>query len=326
MRKYRLSEEQRAFSYQYDGCKKSVFLRQIIAIVDFNDVKAETAGGWIDNETVLAQEGNCWIYDHNAVAFAGTVISGNARITGSCELWGEVCISDNVWIDNAKISQGARISDNVTVRDSQICGQCCLADDACVDQHSLIVAAQGLTHDHQLQLQIYDRARVSASRIVHQAQIYGDAVVRYAFIEHRGEVFDFARIEGNEENNVWICDCAKVYGHARVIAGKGEDAIPTLHYSSQVAEHATVEGNCVLKQRVLVGGHAVICGGPVLLDDHVIIQGATRITGAVIVENHVEITDHASIEASDGDTVHLRGPKVMNGEERITRTPLAGLL
>ena len=61
MRKYRLSEEQRAFSYQEDGTKKSVLLRQIIAISDFNDVIAGTAGGWIDRETVLAQEGNCWI-------------------------------------------------------------------------------------------------------------------------------------------------------------------------------------------------------------------------------------------------------------------------
>lgn len=82
----------------------------------------------------------------------------------------------------------------------------------------MIVAAQGLTPDHQLLLQIYDRARVSASRIVHQAQIYGVAVVRYAFIEHRAEVFDFASVEGNEENNVWLCDCAKVYGHAQVKA------------------------------------------------------------------------------------------------------------
>lgn len=45
MRKYRLSEEQRAFSYQDDGTKKSVLLRQIIAMSDFNDVIAGTAGG-----------------------------------------------------------------------------------------------------------------------------------------------------------------------------------------------------------------------------------------------------------------------------------------
>lgn len=106
MRKYRLSEEQRAFSYQEDGTKKSVLLRQIIAMSDFNDVIAGSAGGWIDRETVLAQEGNCWIYDQNAIAFGGTVISGNTRITGTSVLWGEVYTTDNVWIDNSEISQG----------------------------------------------------------------------------------------------------------------------------------------------------------------------------------------------------------------------------
>ncbi|HCJ9468117.1 TPA: hypothetical protein NV946_004337 [Escherichia coli] len=326
MRKYRLSEEQRAFSYQEDGTKKNVLLRQIVAISDFNDVIAGTAGGWIDRETVLAQEGNCWIYDQNAIAFGGAVISGNTRITGTSVLWGEVYATDNVWIDNSEISQGAYISDSVTIHDSLVYGQCRIFGHALIDQHSMIVAAQGLTPDHQLLLQIYDRARVSASRIVHQAQIYGDAVVRYAFIEHRAEVFDFASIEGNEENNVWLCDFAKVYGHAQVKAGIEEDAIPTIHYSSQVEEYAIVEGNCVLKHHVLVGGNAVVRGGPILLDEHVVIQGESRITGAVIIENHVELTDHAVVEAFDGDTVHVRGPKVINGEERITRTPLAGLL
>ncbi|HIH7501829.1 TPA: YdcK family protein [Escherichia coli] len=326
MRKYRLSEEQRAFSYQEDGTKKNVLLRQIIAISDFNDVIAGTAGGWIDRETVLAQEGNCWIYDQNAIAFGGAVISGNTRITGTSVLWGEVYATDNVWIDNSEISQGAYISDSVTIHDSLVCGQCRIFGHALINQHSMIVAAQGLTPDHQLLLQIYDRARVSASRIVHQAQIYGDAVVRYAFIEHRAEVFDFTSVEGNEENNVWLCDCAKVYGHAQVKAGIEEDAIPTIHYSSQVAEYAIVERNCVLKHHVLIGGNAVVRGGPILLDEHVVIQGESRISGAVIIENHVELTDHAVVEAFDGDTVHVRGPKVINGEERITRTPLAGLL
>lgn len=150
MRKYRLSEEQRAFSYQEDGTKKNVLLRQIIAISDFNDVIAGTAGGWIDRETVLAQEGNCWIYDQNAIAFGGAVISGNTRITGTSVLWGEVYATDNVWIDNSEISQGAYISDSVTIHDSLVCGQCRIFGHALINQHSMIVAAQGLTPDHQL--------------------------------------------------------------------------------------------------------------------------------------------------------------------------------
>lgn len=57
MTKYRLSEEPRAFTYQVDGEKKSVLLRQVIAVTDFNDVKAGTSGGWVDAGNVLSQQG-----------------------------------------------------------------------------------------------------------------------------------------------------------------------------------------------------------------------------------------------------------------------------
>lgn len=325
MTKYRLSDERRSFSYQDNGSKKSVTLRQIVALTDFNDVTAGTPGGWVDDECVLAQSGDCWIYDENALAFSGALISGNARITQASVIRDGAQVGDSVWIDQAEISHGAQIRDNVTIRNSIVRGECLLSGDARVLCHSEIIAAKGLTRESAQTLQIYDRATVSNSRIVHQVQLYGDATIRYAFIEHRAEVFDFAHVEGNEENNVWICDCAKVYGRARVIAGTGEDAIPTLRYSSQVAENALIEGNCVLKHHVLVGGDATLRGGPILLDGHILIEGQACIQGEVLIEHHVEITGHARVEAFDGDAVHLRGPKVINGEQRITRTPLAGL-
>ena len=108
---------------------------------DFNDVIAGSAGGWIDRETVLAQEGNCWIYDQNAIAFGGTVISGYAYHRHQRAV-GRVYATDNVWIDNSEISQGAYISDSVTIRDSLVCGQCRIFGHALIDQHSMIVAAQ----------------------------------------------------------------------------------------------------------------------------------------------------------------------------------------
>ncbi|EAV8588689.1 hypothetical protein HC712_004796 [Salmonella enterica] len=326
MTKYRLSEEPRAFTYQVDGEKKSVLLRQVIAITDFNDVKAGTSGGWVDADNVLSQQGDCWIYDENAMAFAGTEITGNARITQPCTLYNNVRIGDNVWIDRADISDGTRISDNVTIQSSSVRGECAIYGDARVLNQSEILAVQGLTHEHAQILQIYDRATVNHSRIVHQVQLYGDATITHAFIEHRAEVFDFALIEGNKDNNVWICDCAKVYDHARVIAGTEEDAIPTLRYSSQVAEHALIEGNCVLKHHVLVGGHAEVRGGPILLDDRVLIEGQACIQGEILIEHQVEISGRAAVIAFDGNTIHLRGPKVINGEDRITRTPLVGSL
>lgn len=326
MNKYRLSEEPRTFSYQIGGEKKTVVLRQIIALRDFNDVTAGSYGGWVDEENVVDQQGNCWIYDENSLVFSGSRISGNARITRPCVICHDVVIKDNAWVDECEISHGAELSDNVTVQSSTVRGECYLRGHARILHGSNIYAARGLTLEREQVLQIYDRATVSHSRVVHQAQIYGDAVVKYAFIEHRAEVFDFAQLEGNVLNDIWVCDCAKVYGHARVIAGTGDDDIPTLRYSSQVAEHAVVEGNCVLKHHVLVGGNARLSGGPLQLDENVVVEGNARIQGNVLIAHQVTLTDDAVVEALEGENILLRGPKVINRDQRITRTPLAGAI
>lgn len=326
MNKYRLSDERRAFSYQINGEKQKVSLRQIIALRDFSDVTAGSVGGWVDDEHALSQEGNCWIYDVNSMVFANSHVQGDARLTQPCLVCHDVEISDSSWIDAAELSHGAVLSDNVTVQASTVRGVCHLFGNARILHGSEIIAAKGLTQDNLQILQIYERATVTHSRVVHQAQIYGDAIVNYAFIEHRAEVFDFAVLEGNEQNDVWVCDCAKVYGKARLVAGTEEDAIPTLHYSAQVAENATVEGNCVLKHHVLVGGNAHLIGGPILLDEKVVIQGNAKIKGNVVIEHHIEITDDAVVEAPEGDSILLRGRKVINGAQYITRTPLGGLL
>jgi len=326
MKKYRLSDETRLY-HSHDGeTKSTVTLRQIIALRDFHDVTAGTQGGWLDDESALSHDGSCWIYDENSVVYAGAQIQGNARITQACVISHAAQIGDNCWIDAANISHGARLSDSVTVQRSEIRGECHLYGNARVLHNSTIVAAIGLTPDREQILQIFDNATVSQSRVVHQAQIYGDAMVNFAFIEHRAEVFDNALIEGNDLNNVWVCDCAKVYGNAKLIAGTEEDAIPTLRYSSQVAENAVVEGNCVIKHHVLIGGQAWLRGGPILIDDRVVIQGRARISGDVLIEHRITINDDAVIEALSGENIHLRGEKVINGNQRITRTPLLGAL
>lgn len=325
MNKYRLSDERRAFSYQINGEKQTVMLRQIIALMDFSDVNAGSSGGWVDSENVLSQTGDCWIYDANSMVFAGSQVRDNARITQPCVIFHDVMIENNVWIDGSQLSHGAIISDNVTVQSSTVRGTCHIFGDARLLHGCEIIAAKGLTPDHEQILQIYDRATLTHAKVVHQAQVYGDSIVTYAFIEHRAEVFDFAILEGNELNDVWVCDCAKVYGNARVVAGADDDAIPTLRYSAQVAENAVIEGNVLLKHHVRVGGHAWLRGGPLMLDEDVVVQGNVRISGNVIIEHHIEVTDDACIETLEGDTILLRGRKVINGAQHITRTPVAGL-
>ncbi|MFH5070321.1 YdcK family protein [Enterobacter cloacae complex sp. 2024EL-00215] len=326
MKKYRLSDETRLWQWQNGETKRSTTLRQIIATADFNDIVCGTKGGWIDDESALAQEGHCWIYDENSVVFAGATVSDNARLTLPCVVSHHARIGGNSWLDGAQVSHGAQISDNVTIQHSSVRGECHIYGDARVLHNSMVIAAKGLTPDHDQILKIYDKATVSRSHVVHQAQIYGEALVNYAFIEHRAEVFDNAILEGNDLNNVWVCDCAKVYGNARLIAGFGEDAIPTVRYSSQVAENAVVEGNCIIKHHVLIGGQAWLRGGPIMLDDRVVIQGRARISGDVLIEHRVDVTDDVVIEAFAGENIHLRGEKVINGNQRITRTPLLGAL
>jgi len=326
MNKYRLSDASRSFSYQDNGEKRHVTLRQIVALQDFHDVQAGTLGGWVEDEQVLSQQGSCWIYDENSMVFGGSRIRDSARISQPCTIYDGVEIGGHAWVDGSEICRGARLSGNVLVQRSRVSGECLLSDDARILNGSEIIAARGLTLDRDATLRIYDRATVNHSRVLHQAQIYGDAIVNYAFVEHRAEVFDFALLEGNEENDVWVCDCAKVYDRARLVAGRGEDAIPTLRYSAQVAENAVVEGNCVLKHHVRVGGDARLSGGPLVLDDFVLVQGRAQLSGNLLIEGHVEIGGDAAVIALEEESIHLRGPKVMSGVERITRTPLLGAL
>ncbi len=193
MRKYYLSEKVRQFHYEADGNKHSVNLRQIVALRDFADVKSGDEGGWLDNEAALSHEGECWIYDPNSAVFAGAKIEGNARLTGECIISHGAIVSDNARLDSVQASHCARISDNVTVSHSQIRGCCHLADNAQILPHCLIIAAQGLTADNDKILRIYQRATVSASRVVHQAQIYGDAFLSNTLLSSTGRKFSIMR-------------------------------------------------------------------------------------------------------------------------------------
>lgn len=67
-------------------------------------------------------------------------------------------------------------------------------------------------------------------------------------------------------------------------------------------------------------------GGPLLLDDDVLIEGRVQIYGNVLIEHQIVLRDNAIIDARNGEGIHLHGPKVVDDQQCITRTPLAGLL
>ncbi|OAT32928.1 phage protein [Buttiauxella brennerae ATCC 51605] len=308
MNKYQLTGESRLHSYLVDGQKQQVKLWQIEALCDFSDVKAEQTGGWVENESNLSQQGKCWIYGSDCVVFGGSSVEDDAQIHGESTLCHQ-----------------AHISGKSVVEHSFISGECRIYDAARIVNGSQVIAVRGLTADNDKLLQIYGNATVNASRVVHQAQIFGNAVVNNAFIEHRAEVFGQAILEGNDENNIWVCDCARIFDNARIIAGRGDDQIPTIRYSSQVYGNALIEGDCVLKHQVHIFDDATLIGGPIQLDNQVQIYGQARVTGNVLIENNVQIYDKAAVDGLDGELIHIRGIKDINGDQRVTRSPFYGV-
>ena len=74
-----------------DGCK----LFQIQAIRDFGNVKVGDLGGYIQKESNLSHEGNCWVYGDGCVC-------GDAEVSGDVWVYGPAYICNNVKINKHK--------------------------------------------------------------------------------------------------------------------------------------------------------------------------------------------------------------------------------
>ena len=54
-------------------------LYRIQAVRSFGDVEKGEQGGWIEKESNLSHEGNCWV-DDNAMVYNKASVNNNARI------------------------------------------------------------------------------------------------------------------------------------------------------------------------------------------------------------------------------------------------------
>ena len=71
LKKYRFTDETKTVAGHT--------LHRVLAIKDFGDVHADDLGGWIESESNLSQEGNCWIYE-NVCVYGDVNVSGNALV------------------------------------------------------------------------------------------------------------------------------------------------------------------------------------------------------------------------------------------------------
>jgi len=113
-------EKQMKQKYEFTGETQEVgntTLHRIRALRDFDDVKAGDVGGWIESESNLSHDGNCWLSD-NAVA------SGNARLADNARADGDACLCGNARASgNARISGAAWLFGNAVLSDNLVlCG------------------------------------------------------------------------------------------------------------------------------------------------------------------------------------------------------------
>ena len=107
MKKYKLTENEQVVSGRT--------LYQIQALKSFRDVKKGELGGWIEKESNLSQEGDCWVY-YNAEVFGDAEVFDNAMVFGDARVSGDAIVSDNAEVFGGAIVYGnARVSGNAAV-------------------------------------------------------------------------------------------------------------------------------------------------------------------------------------------------------------------
>ena len=85
MKKYKLTEE----TLEIDGHT----LHRIVALRDFGEVKKGDLGGFIEKESNLAHDWNCWIYND-------AVVRDDAMVYGEARVFGEARVCNNAVIKN----------------------------------------------------------------------------------------------------------------------------------------------------------------------------------------------------------------------------------
>jgi carbonic anhydrase/acetyltransferase-like protein (isoleucine patch superfamily) len=177
----------------------NIILFRIEALKDFSNVKTGDKGGWVEKESNLSQEGNCWVYED-------AWVYGNARVSGDASVFGDAWVSGN-----AKVYGDARVSENAWVSgDAQVFGNAQVCGNAKVSGSAWVSGDASVSGDAQ----VFGDARVCGDAwVCGKAQVSGNArVCGDAWVCGKARVSGDARMSGDAQ----VCGNARVYGDARV--------------------------------------------------------------------------------------------------------------
>ena len=124
---------------------------RVQATRSFGDVKEGDLGGYIETESNLSHDGNCWVYD-NAIVYDHACIERDAKVKDQATVSGQAVISDK-----AIVAGEARVFDRAMVYDSaKVLGMASVYNNA----------------------QVFGSAKVLGSAKVHDdAWVYGDFTI-----------------------------------------------------------------------------------------------------------------------------------------------------
>lgn len=110
MMKYELTSETKTF--------KGSVLYRIKALKDFSNVRKGDLGGWIQSESNLSQDGDCWIH-HEAKVYGEAMVYGNADVFCYARIRNNAKVYGNAYVyDHATVSGYAHVYDNARVHDN----------------------------------------------------------------------------------------------------------------------------------------------------------------------------------------------------------------
>ena len=114
-------------------------LYRIQATRSFGTVRKDQKGGWVEKESNLSHDGNCWVFDDamvlgdavvkdNALVYDNSSIAGFAEVSGysqvmgSSTIDGDVCIGGQAYVKDSEICKDAIIAGYANVLHSYVTG------------------------------------------------------------------------------------------------------------------------------------------------------------------------------------------------------------
>ena len=107
--------------YELTNETKKVYgrtLHRIKALKDFGNVSKGDLGGWIEKESNLSHNDNCWVFG-DARVFGNAMVTDNARVSGDAWVYGDASVYGDA-IATKKVTNLITNTYNITITDRHI--------------------------------------------------------------------------------------------------------------------------------------------------------------------------------------------------------------